>query len=161
MSDKKLAHLDDAGNPCMVETGHKQPTDRQAVAAGSLRASRAVIDEVDSCKGSKGSVVAVATIAAIQAAKRTSDFIPLCHPLALTGIDVDFATDRDKSLVHCKATVLCTGRTGVEMEALLAVHVGLLTVYDMCKSVDRGMEVVSVRLLAKSGGVSGDYQAPD
>ena len=161
MPEKELAHLGDAGAPRMVEVGHKEATVRQATAAGSMRVSPEVMDAVESSKGRKGSVVAVATIAAIQAAKRTPDFIPLCHPVQISGIDVDFELDRENLQVRCTAAVRCTGRTGVEMEALLAVHAGLLTVYDMCKSIDRGMEVVSVRLLSKSGGRRGDYTASD
>ena len=145
----------------MVDIAHKEPTDRQATAAGRMRVSAEVLDAVESSKGRKGSVIAVATVAAIQAAKRTADFIPLCHSLQLASIDVDFELDREKSEVCCTAAAKCSGRTGVEIEALLAVHVGLLTVYDMCKAIDRGMEVVSVRLLSKSGGASGDYQTPD
>jgi cyclic pyranopterin monophosphate synthase len=102
----------------------------------------------------------VARIAAIQAAKRTSELIPLCHPVALTSVAVDFSLDESGSRVECRATVECTGPTGVEMEALTAVQVGLLTIYDMCKAVDRGMTIDAVRLVEKHGGKSGDYVAP-
>jgi cyclic pyranopterin phosphate synthase len=101
----------------------------------------------------------VARIAAIQAAKRTSDLIPLCHPIALTSVSVDFTPDEKSALVECRATVECTGRTGVEMEALTAVHIGLLTIYDMCKAADRGMTMGDIRLVEKSGGKSGRYRA--
>jgi cyclic pyranopterin phosphate synthase len=108
----------------------------------------------------KGDVLGVARIAAIQAAKRTSELVPLCHPVALTSVAVEFSLDDARSCVACRATVECTGKTGVEMEALTAVQVALLTIYDMCKSVDRGMTMEGIRLVEKRGGKSGDYVAP-
>ena len=108
----------------------------------------------------KGDVLGVARIAAIQGAKRTSELIPLCHPIALTRVTVEFTVDRESASVECTATAECHGRTGVEMEALTAVSVGLLTVYDMCKAVDRGMRIESIRLLEKQGGKSGHWRAP-
>ena len=115
---------------------------------------------VESGRAAKGDVLGVARIAAIQAAKRTSELIPLCHPIPLTAVDIEFSLDESASRVDCRARVECTGQTGVEMEALTAVQVALLTIYDMCKAVDRGMTMEGIRLLEKRGGKSGDYAAP-
>jgi cyclic pyranopterin phosphate synthase len=156
---EKLTHFDERGAARMVDVGAKAETRRSATAAGYIRMQPATLDIVASGTSKKGDVLGVARIAAIQAAKRTSDLIPLCHPIALSAVNVEFSLDREGSRVECRATVECTGRTGVEMEALTAVQVGLLTIYDMCKAVDRGMTMESVRLLEKHGGKSGSYTA--
>ncbi|MEW5880790.1 MAG: cyclic pyranopterin monophosphate synthase MoaC [Pseudomonadota bacterium] len=155
----KLTHFDDAGQAHMVDVGGKEATHRIAVAAGRIRMLPMTLDLVRSGTAKKGDVLGVARIAAIQAAKKTSELIPLCHPLAITRIAVDFAIDEPATAVECRATVETRGPTGVEMEALTAVQIGLLTIYDMCKAVDRGMVIDNVRLLQKHGGKSGEYVA--
>jgi cyclic pyranopterin phosphate synthase len=143
----------------MVDVAAKEETRRVAVARGRIRMLPATLRQIRSGLTKKGDVLGVARIAAIQAAKRTADLIPLCHPLALTRVDIEFAIDSKTSAVDCLATVETVGRTGVEMEALTAVSVGLLTVYDMCKAVDRGMRVERIQLLEKKGGKSGHWLA--
>jgi cyclic pyranopterin phosphate synthase len=155
----KLTHFDDAGQAHMVDVGGKEATHRIAVAAGRIRMLPMTLDLVRSGTAKKGDVLGVARIAAIQAAKKTSELIPLCHPLPVTHIAVDFALDEAATAIECRVTVETRGPTGVEMEALTAVQIGLLTIYDMCKAVDRGMVIESVRLLEKHGGKSGDYVA--
>ena len=145
----------------MVDVGAKAETHRVAVARGTIRMKPETLALVREGSAKKGDVVGVARIAAIQGAKRTSELIPLCHPIALTRVAVDFELDDAASAVHCTATAECDGRTGVEMEALTAVQVGLLTIYDMCKAVDRGMVIDAVRLLQKRGGKSGEWVAPE
>ena len=159
MNDK-LTHFDAAGQAHMVDVGAKADTHRIAVAAGTIRMQPATLAAIMSGSASKGDVLGIARIAAIMAAKRTSDLIPLCHPLALTRVSVEFETDESNHAVHCRAQVELTGKTGVEMEALTAVQVGLLTIYDMCKAIDRGMVIDNVRVLEKHGGKSGDWSAP-
>ncbi|HEY2627687.1 MAG TPA: cyclic pyranopterin monophosphate synthase MoaC [Usitatibacter sp.] len=154
---QKLTHFDERGAAHMVDVGGKAVTHRVAVASGAIRMKPATFRIVQSGTSKKGDVLGVARVAAIQAAKRTSELIPLCHPVPLTSVAVEFKLDKKKSRVVCRATVECVAKTGVEMEALTAVQVGLLTVYDMCKAVDRGMVIDSVRLLEKRGGKSGDY----
>ena len=139
--------------------GAKAETHRSATAAGFIRMQPKTLEIVASGTSKKGDVLGVARIAAIQAAKRTSELIPLCHPVALTSVQVEFSLDREGSRVECRASVECTARTGVEMEALTAVQVGLLTIYDMCKAADRGMTMESIRLVEKHGGKSGSYVA--
>ena len=154
-----LTHFDATGQAHMVDVGNKEDTRRSAVAAGTIRmqpATRAIIVQGNA---KKGDVLGIARIAAIMGAKRTSDLIPLCHPLAITRVTVDFEIDEAASSVHCRAQVDTTGKTGVEMEALTSVQIGLLTIYDMCKAVDRGMVMTNVRVLAKHGGKSGDWTA--
>jgi cyclic pyranopterin phosphate synthase len=155
----KLTHFDAAGQAHMVDVGGKEATHRIAVAAGRIRMAPATLDLVRSGSAQKGDVLGVARIAAIQAAKKTSELIPLCHPLPITRIAVDFAIDAAAAAIDCRATVETRGPTGVEMEALTAVQIGLLTIYDMCKAVDRAMVIEAVRLLEKRGGKSGDYVA--
>ena len=155
----KLTHFDDAGQAHMVDVATKAVTHRIAVAAGMIRMQPTTFDMVASGTAKKGDVLGIARIAAIQAAKRTADLIPLCHPIALTRVAVDLELDAAAQAVHCTATVECDGKTGVEMEALTAVQVGLLTIYDMCNAVDRGMVITEVRLLEKHGGKSGDWVA--
>lgn len=155
----ELTHFDAAGDAHMVDVGGKAETRRIAVASGTIRMLPATFALVRDGNAKKGDVIGVARIAAIQGAKRTSDLIPLCHPLAITRVKVDFTLDETLPGVHCTAQVETLGRTGVEMEALTAVQVGLLTVYDMCKAVDRGMTITDVRVLEKHGGKSGDWVA--
>ena len=157
---EKLTHFDERGAARMVDVGAKDSTHRIAVAGGSIRMLPATLALVRSGTAKKGDVLGVARIAGIQAAKRTSDLIPLCHPVPLTSVAIEFTLDEPASRVDCTARVECTGQTGVEMEALTAVQVALLTIYDMCKAVDRGMTMEGIRLLEKSGGKSGDYVAP-
>lgn len=145
----------------MVDVGDKPVTHRVAVAAGRIRMSPLTLDLVRAGTTKKGDVLGVARIAAIQGAKKTSELIPLCHPLALTRIAVEFSLDAATSSVECTARVQTRGQTGVEMEALTAVQVGLLTIYDMLKSADRGMVIDDVRLLEKHGGKSGSFVAAD
>ena len=143
----------------MVDVSAKQETHRIARAAGTIRMQAATLALIQSGTAKKGDVLGVARIAAIQAAKRTADLIPLCHPLPLTRVTVDFEIDAAASQVLCTAQVETLGRTGVEMEALTAVQIGLLTIYDMVKAVDRGMVMENVRVLEKHGGKSGDWSA--
>ncbi len=156
-SSHGLTHFDAGGNARMVDVGAKETTVRVAVASGRIVMQAATLAVIESGTAKKGDVLGVARIAAIQAAKRTSELIPLCHPIAITRADVAFAIDRAASAVRCTATVACSGPTGVEMEALTAVQIGLLTVYDMCKAVDRGMTITDVALQSKSGGASGEW----
>jgi cyclic pyranopterin phosphate synthase len=143
----------------MVDVSAKAETHRIAVAAGEIRMQPATFELIASGSAKKGDVLGVARIAAIQGAKRCSELVPLCHPLPITRIAVDFELDAASSRVLCRAQVETLGRTGVEMEALCAVQVGLLTVYDMCKAADRGMVIDQVRVLEKHGGKSGDWSA--
>ncbi len=143
----------------MVDVADKTETHRVARAGGSIFMQAATLAQIAAGTAKKGDVLGIARIAAIQAAKRTSDLIPLCHPLALTRVAADFEIDAARQAVHCTVTAECTGRTGVEMEALTAASVGLLTIYDMCKAMDRGMRIEGVRLLEKKGGKSGHWTA--
>ena len=154
-----LTHFDSSGQAHMVDVGGKPVTHRVAVATGRIAMQAATFDLVAGGTSKKGDVLGVARIAAIQAAKRTSELIPLCHPLAITKVSVDFTLDAAAHAVECRAEVHTSGQTGVEMEALTAVQIGLLTIYDMCKAVDRGMEIGGVRLLEKRGGKSGAWVA--
>jgi cyclic pyranopterin monophosphate synthase len=156
-----LTHFDAAGAAQMVDVGAKTDTHRVARAAGTIRMQPATLALIRAGTAAKGDVIGVARIAAIQAAKRTSDLIPLCHPLALTKVGTEFGFDETRSSVSLAVTVETRGKTGVEMEALTAVSVGLLTIYDMVKAVDRAMVIESVRLLEKAGGKSGDFVHPD
>ena len=143
----------------MVDVGGKSETTRVARAAGSIFMKPETLALIQSGSAKKGDVLGIARIAAIQAAKRTGELIPLCHPIALTRVTADFAIDDAKNAIHCRVSAECHGRTGVEMEALTATSVGLLTIYDMCKAVDRGMRIENLRLLEKSGGKSGHWVA--
>ena len=154
-----LTHFDARGQAHMVDVAAKGETHRIARAAGSVFMLPATLALIESGDAGKGDVLGVARIAAIQAAKRTAELIPLCHPVALTRVGVAFAIDRERACITCEATAETVGRTGVEMEALTAVSVGLLTIYDMCKAVDRAMRLESIRLLEKRGGKSGHWQA--
>jgi len=157
--DNPLTHFDAAGQAQMVDVGAKMETARIARASGRIRMQPATFALIASGSAKKGDVLGVARIAAIQAAKRTAELIPLCHPVALTRVAADFTLDEATSSVTCTVTAETYGRTGVEMEALTAVSVGLLTIYDMCKAVDRGMIIEEVRLIEKAGGKSGHWQA--
>ncbi len=154
----ELTHLDDAGRPRMVDVGQKPETTRSATAEGVIRMSPAAFRLVADQAVAKGDALGVAEIAGTMAAKRTAELIPLCHPLGLDHVDVRASLDDALPGVRVRGVVRSVGRTGVEMEALTAVSVALLTVYDMVKSADRGMEIVSVRLLEKSGGTRGDWR---
>ncbi len=143
----------------MVDVGAKAETARIARAAGSIYMKPETLALIRSGSSKKGDVLGIARIAAIQASKRTGELIPLCHPIALTRVAADFVIDGERHAVHCEVTAECFGRTGVEMEALTAASVGLLTIYDMCKAVDRGMRIDNLRLLEKSGGKSGHWTA--
>ena len=148
-------HVDENGNVMMVDVTEKSVTERTAVAEGSIRMSAEAVDAVRKRAFAKGDVITVAQLAGIMGSKRTADLIPLCHPLPLSNSRVIMELTPDG--VHARCTVKTTGRTGVEMEALTGVSIALLTVYDMCKSMDKGMEITDIRLLKKSGGKSGDY----
>jgi cyclic pyranopterin monophosphate synthase len=154
-----LTHFDAQGQAHMVDVAAKASTHRVAVAEGRIRMEPATLALIQSGSAKKGDVLGIARIAGIQGAKKTSDLIPLCHPIALTRVAVDFEVDAAAHTVLCRATAECTGQTGVEMEALSAVSVALLTIYDMCKAVDRGMTIDGVRLLEKKGGKSGHFVA--
>ena len=155
-----LTHFDAQGQAHMVDVSAKSETHRVARATGTIRMQPATLALITAGTAKKGDVIGVARIAAIQAAKRTSDLIPLCHPLPITRVAVEFELDEAAHSVRCTAQVETLGRTGVEMEALTAVQVGLLTVYDMCKAADRGMVMDGIRVLEKHGGKSGDWSAP-
>lgn len=154
-----LTHFDATGQAHMVDVGGKQETHRIAVASGNIKMKPETLAIIVSGTAKKGDVLGIARIAAIMASKRTSDLIPLCHPLALTKVAVDFDVDEPAATVHCRVQVETYGKTGVEMEALTAVQVGLLTIYDMCKAVDRGMVMGNIRVMEKHGGKSGDWSA--
>jgi len=159
MSASPLTHFDAAGQAHMVDVGGKAETHRIAVATGVIRMQAGTLALIEAGDARKGDVIGVARVAAIQAAKRTSDLIPLCHPLPVTRVAVDFAAEPANSRLRCTARVETHGRTGVEMEALTAVQIGLLTVYDMCKAADRGMVMEGIQVLEKHGGKSGDWEA--
>ena len=155
MSD--LTHFNATGEAHMVDVGGKSTTHRVAVAEGRIRMQRATLQKIAAGEHGKGDVLGIARTAAIMGAKRTAEIIPLCHPLMLTRIVVDLEADSKTSSVHCVVTTETRERTGVEMEAMTAVQAALLTIYDMCKAVDRGMEIGNVRLVHKSGGKSSDW----
>lgn len=154
-----LTHFDAQGQAHMVDVAAKAHTHRTAVAGGRIVMQAATLALIETGSAKKGDVLGIARIAGIQAAKKTSDLVPLCHPLALTRVAVDFVCQAQPPSVECRATVETVGPTGVEMEALCAVQVALLTVYDMCKAVDRGMVMEAVQVLQKDGGKSGSYRA--
>jgi cyclic pyranopterin phosphate synthase len=154
-----LTHFNQDGQAHMVDVADKSETRRIARASGSIRMNAGTLQLIAEGTAKKGDVLGVARIAAIQGAKRTSELIPLCHPLALTHVEAEFKLDHANSAVECIVTTETVGRTGVEMEALTAVSAALLTIYDMCKAVDRGMVLGEIRLLEKQGGKSGHWQA--
>jgi cyclic pyranopterin phosphate synthase len=155
----ELTHFDSQGQAHMVDVGSKAETERVAVATGNIRMLPSTLALIIKGDAKKGDVLGVARIAAIQASKRTSDLIPLCHPISLTKVGVAFEIDETANTIHCTVTAKCTGKTGVEMEALTATSVALLTIYDMCKAVDRGMVMGEIKLLEKQGGKSGHWHA--
>ncbi len=157
----KLTHLDASGTARMVDVGDKAATVREARAEARVFMSAGTLHLIETGGHKKGDVIAVARVAGIQAAKRCADLIPMCHPLLLTGIDVDITLDSDNNSVHITTACRLKGQTGVEMEALTAASVAALTIYDMCKAVDRGMVIDGVRLLHKSGGRSGEWNAAE
>jgi cyclic pyranopterin phosphate synthase len=158
MADKKLTHLDDAGRPRMVDVTKKPDTVREAVAKGLVRMQAATFQLIKQGGTAKGDVLSVAQLAGIMAAKKTPDLIPLCHPILIGNIKVEFSPDEANSTIEITSTVESAGKTGVEMEALTATAVAALTIYDMCKAVDRGMKIENIRLVRKSGGKSGTIE---
>lgn len=154
----ELTHFNAAGEAHMVDVGSKQHTARRAVAEGRIEMQADTLQRIRSGDNKKGDVLGVARIAGIMAAKKTAELVPLCHPLALTRIELELDTSDAPAAVRCRASVETHGQTGVEMEALMAVQVALLTVYDMCKAIDRGMRIEQVQLVEKSGGKSGHWQ---
>ena len=154
----KLTHLNESGEAHMVDVGGKAATAREAVAEGLIRMQPATLKLIVAGGHKKGDVLAVARIAGIMAAKRTAELVPLCHPIALTRVEVELTPDDKQNAVHCRVVAATVGPTGVEMEALTAVQIALLTLYDMCKAVDRGMTITDVGLVSKSGGKSGDWR---
>lgn len=154
-----LTHLDANGAANMVDVGNKADTVREATAEGFVKMKRKTLDLIKSGNAKKGDVIGVARVAGIMAAKKTHELIPLCHPLMITNIKLDIEVDEDLPGLYVQATVSLSGKTGVEMEALTAVSVACLTIYDMAKAIDRAMEISSIRVVNKSGGNSGDYRA--
>ena len=154
-----LTHFDAQGQAHMVDVAAKAATHRVAVASGRIEMLPATLALIEAGNAKKGDVLGIARIAGIQGAKKTSDLIPLCHPIALTRVAVEFEVEEGSSSVLCRTTAECTGQTGVEMEALTACSAALLTIYDMCKAVDRGMTISGIRLLEKRGGKSGHFVA--
>ena len=153
----KFTHFNEEGRAKMVEVGNKLNTKREAVARGSIYMMPETLTKIVDNNISKGDVLAVSQVAGIMAAKKTSDLIPMCHNITLTGADIHFNIDKEKSKIDIRATVRTTGKTGVEIESLTAVSVSALTIYDMCKAVDRGMRITEVKLVKKTGGKSGDF----
>lgn len=153
-----LTHFNAAGNAQMVDIHAKNITQRQAIAMGRIVMQPQTLQLIIDGQHKKGDVLGIARIAGIMASKKTADLIPLCHPLALTHVSIEFELDIPQAAIECQATTATQGQTGVEMEALLAVQIALLTIYDMCKAVDRGMVISAVQLQAKSGGKSGNWQ---
>jgi len=155
----KLTHFDDSGQAHMVNVGNKPNTHRIAIASGRISMQAETLQMITAGSHKKGDVLGIARIAGIQASKKTSDLIPLCHPLVLTHVSLEFESGPNENSIHCTVQAETTGPTGVEMEALTAVQVALLTIYDMCKAVDRGMVMGDIKLLEKSGGKSGEWKA--
>ena len=156
--EPKFNHFDEAGNAIMVDVTNKEPTYRTAVAEGKIKVTLPILDAITGRTAAKGDVLGVARVAGIMAAKRTWELIPLCHPLLLSHLSVDFDILEEECAVRGSCTVKLSGKTGVEMEALTGVSVALLTIYDMCKALDKGMEITGVHLVEKHGGKSGDYR---
>jgi cyclic pyranopterin phosphate synthase len=154
----KLTHIKDSGEAHMVDVGSKPATAREAVAEGRIRMQPATLRLILAGGHKKGDVLAVARVAGIMAAKKTAELIPLCHPIVLTRVEVELLPDEKQNAVLCRAIAATTGPTGVEMEALTAVQIALLTIYDMCKAVDRGMTITDVGLVSKTGGKSGVWR---
>ncbi|MCZ6723109.1 MAG: cyclic pyranopterin monophosphate synthase MoaC [Gammaproteobacteria bacterium] len=157
----KLTHFNESGEAHMVDVGAKDVTARRAVVKGRISMQSETLELIRQGKHKKGDVLGIARTAGIMATKRTADLIPLCHPLALTHVSVDFDIDDDTSSIECTVATETNGQTGVEMEALTGTQIALLTIYDMCKAVDRGMVIGDIRLIEKSGGKSGHWQVGD
>ena len=157
MTDDQLNHFNQRGEAHMVDVGDKNVTQRRAVAQGSIQMQAETLQRIIQGEHKKGDVLGVARVAGVMAAKKTSDLVPLCHPLQLTHVDVQLNADEKEQSVHCIVEVKTAGQTGVEMEALTAVQITLLTIYDMCKAMDRGMTMNNIGLVKKSGGKSGDW----
>ncbi|WP_341326267.1 cyclic pyranopterin monophosphate synthase MoaC [Methylotuvimicrobium sp. KM2] len=156
----QLTHFNQSGEAHMVDVGNKDITERVAIAEGYIEMNPTTLALIEQGTHKKGDVLGIARIAGIMASKKTADLVPLCHPLPISHVEVNLEIENDTSRVYCRTTVKTRGQTGVEMEALTATQVSLLTVYDMCKAVDRGMTIQGVRLLKKSGGKSGDWLRP-
>lgn len=156
----QLTHFNQSGEAHMVDVGNKDITERVAIAEGYIEMNPATLALIEQGTHKKGDVLGIARIAGIMASKKTADLVPLCHPLPISHVEVNLEIENDTNRVYCRTTVKTRGQTGVEMEALTATQVSLLTVYDMCKAVDRGMTIQGVRLLKKSGGKSGDWLRP-
>jgi len=156
--ENKLTHFNAEGEAHMVDVGSKNITVREGVAEGRIYMQADTLKKILEGNHKKGDVLGIARVAGIMAAKKTPDLVPLCHPIAITAVELELTPEPDKNAVHCKATVRCNGNTGVEMETLTAVQIALLTIYDMCKAVDRGMTMTDIGLLAKSGGKSGSWR---
>ena len=154
----QLTHFNRSGEAHMVDVGEKAITQRTAITEGYIEMQAKTLDLISQGQHKKGDVLGVARIAGIMASKKTADLIPLCHPLPITHVEINLTTDTDNNRVHCQTIVKTNGQTGVEMEALTATQIALLTIYDMCKAVDRGMIIQSVQLLEKDGGKSGHWQ---
>jgi len=161
VSKPRLSHIDADGKAVMVDVSDKDITDRVATATGSVIMEPETLRLIEGGGVKKGDVLSVARLAGIMGAKKTPDLIPLCHPLALNSIDIELTIDTDRNAVDISATCRVKGRTGVEMEALTAVSIAALTIYDMCKAVDRSMRLTDIRLMEKSGGRSGDFRAEE
>ena len=157
MSD--LTHFNHQGHAHMVDVGNKDVTKRVAIAVGTISMQAETLQMITEGKHKKGDVLGIARVAAIMASKRTNDLIPLCHPIGLTHVDVAFEVDLPESSIRCEVRTETRSQTGVEMEALMSVQIGLLTIYDMCKAVDRGMQMTDIRLMEKQGGKSGHWKA--
>ena len=155
-----FTHIDEKGNLQMVDVTAKPPTQRQAVAGGTVRMKPETLEKIESGRMKKGNVLEAARIAGVMAAKRTAELIPLCHPLNLSYVGIEFELDREHCAIRIQSTARLAGPTGVEMEALAATAIAALTIYDMCKSADRDMTITDIRLLEKSGGKSGHYKRP-
>ena len=156
-----FTHFDEKGNAIMVDVSSKDTTQRSALAYGEIYVGKEILEKIENHQMKKGDVLSVARIAGIMAVKKTSDIIPLCHPLLLSKITVDFHINHEKKLIETYCKVTCLGKTGVEMEALHGVSATLLTIYDMCKAIDKGMVISDVHLVKKSGGKSGDFHFGD
>jgi len=155
--DSKLTHFNASGEAHMVDVGEKRITEREAVTEGRIFMDAETLKLIMEGNHKKGDVLGIARVAGIMGAKKTSDIVPLCHPLLITNVELDLTPEPDNNSVYCACSVRCNGQTGVEMEALCAVQIALLTIYDMCKAVDRGMIISDVGLLKKSGGKSGTW----
>lgn len=153
----ELTHIDENGRPKMVDVGAKEDTKRIAVAKGSIRMKPETLERIKAGSMAKGDVLSVAQTAGIMAAKNTASVIPMCHNILITGVEMDFTLDEENSVIHIEACASTVGKTGIEMESLHAVSVAALTIYDMCKAIDRGMCISDIRLVKKSGGKSGDF----